>query len=262
MDKEFDKYEYYSKAVQSPENDVVFFNDYYKKVRGHEATTLREDFCGGFLICCEWAKLSPEKKSIGLDLDQEPIEYGFKNYHSKLTPDQQKRIQILEKDVLVPDLPKADIVAALNFSYFIFKQRETLKTYIKNVYDSLNPSGMFLMDIFGGPATLQANEEEVEHDDFSYFWDQDYFNPITYDSKFYIHFKLNGEAKRREKVFTYDWRMWSITEIQDLMHEVGFKDVTILWEGSDEDGEGDGNFTPSKEGDSSESWIAYVVGNK
>lgn len=262
MSEIFDKYYYYTKSVQSAENDVEFFNDFYKETRKTEAITFREDFCGGFLICCEWVKLGDKKKAIGLDLDQEPIEYGFKNYLSKLNQDQKKRVSIFEQNVLKSDLPKADMVAALNFSYFIFKERQVLKTYFQNVYDSLNENGLFFLDCFGGPATQERNEEEVEHEGFSYFWDQDYYNPINNDAKFYIHFKIDGEKRKRERVFSYDWRMWSLPELKDLMTEVGFKDVKVLWEGSDEEGDGNGVFTESKEGEECESWIAYVVGCK
>lgn len=262
MSEIFDKYYYYSQSVQSAENDVVFFDRFYKEVRDKDPIAFREDFCGSFMICCEWVKLGDKKKAIGLDLDQEPIEYGFKNYLDKLNQEQKKRVSIFEQNVLKPELPKADIVAALNFSYFIFKDRETLKTYAQNAYDSLNDDGLFFMDCFGGPATQESNEEEVEHDNFSYFWDQDYFNPINNHAKFFIHFKLDGEKRRRERVFTYDWRMWSLPELRDILTEVGFKDVKVLWEGSDEDGDGNGEFTETQEGEECESWVAYVVGCK
>ena len=48
-----------------------------------------------------------------------------------------------------------------------------------------------------------------EEDDFSYFWDQDTYDPINNFAMFYIHFKRKGE-KKIEKAFTYDWRMWTI----------------------------------------------------
>ena len=71
-----------------------------------------------------------------------------------------------------------------------------------------------------------SNEEETEHPDegFSYFWDQDSFDPVSNHAKFYIHFKRRGEA-RQDRVFSYDWRMWSIPEIRDIMEDVGFREV-------------------------------------
>lgn len=257
----FDKYKYYRESVQSPENDVVFFDNLYKENFNKEAIVLREDFCGTFAICCEWAKLSDQKKAIGVDLDVEPINYGMSHNLSILNEEQKQRINILQKNVLSPDLPPADIVAAQNFSYFLFKEREQLKEYFANVYKGLNSDGLFLIDCFGGPAAQTANEEETEHEGFSYFWDQDSFNPITNHATFYIHFKLKGEEKR-EKVFTYNWRMWSLPELQEIMKEVGFKDVHVLWEANDEDGEGNGEFFRAEQGEDCEAWVAYVVGKK
>ncbi|MES2856865.1 MAG: class I SAM-dependent methyltransferase, partial [Bdellovibrionota bacterium] len=77
---EFDKYWYYKKSVQSPDTDVEFLRSTYKEIRGKDPTTLREDFCGTFSICCEWVKLNPKFKAFGIDLDSEPIEYGYNNY--------------------------------------------------------------------------------------------------------------------------------------------------------------------------------------
>ena len=257
----FDKYKYYLESVQSPDTDVEFFDRIYRETFGKEAQTLREDFCGTFSVCCEWSKLGSERAAIGVDLDEEPIQYGYDNYFSQLTEDQKNRIQILQKNVLDPELPKSDIVAALNFSYFLFKRREDLKSYFKNVYDKLNNDGLFVIDCFGGPATQEPNVEETEHDDFSYFWDQDYYNPISNHAKFYIHFQSKG-GKKVERAFSYDWRMWSLTELQELFEDVGFKDVHVMWEGDDEDGEGNGEFTRTTEGEDCEAWVAYVVGKK
>lgn len=259
--KNFDKYKYYKDSVQSPENDVVFFDQIYTQHFNKEAVTLREDFCGTFAICCEWTKLSSNKKAIGIDLDSEPINYGFENNYSSLSEDEKKRVEILEQNVLSPELPTADIIAALNFSYYLFKERQELKDYFQNVYNTLKPESMFIIDCFGGPATQEANEEETEHEGFSYFWDQDKFNPVNNHSTFYIHFKIQGEEKR-EKVFTYDWRMWTLPELQDLMKEVGFKDVHVLWEADGEDGEGNGDFYRTEEAEDCEAWVAYVIGKK
>ena len=33
-----------------------------------------------------------------------------------------------------------------------------------------------------------------------------------------------------------------------MLHEAGFRNVTVYWEGEDEDGEGNGEFTPDRQG--------------
>lgn len=261
MSEEFDKYKYYIDSVQSPETDVQFFDRVYREQRGKQAKTLREDFCGTFLISAEWVKLHSDNKAIGIDLDPEPIKYGMKHHFTDLKKTEQKRLKILEKDVLADGNPKADIVSASNFSYFCFKDRKTLKKYFKRAYGSVKKDGIFIIDCFGGTATTEPIEEETEQDGFSYFWDQDSFDPVTNYAQFYIHFQRDGEEKR-EKVFSYDWRMWSIPELQDIMRDAGFKKTLVFWEGTDEDGEGDGEFKSVSKGEYCESWVAYVVGIK
>ncbi len=259
---EFDKYHYYKLSVQSPEADVEFIRDMYRELRdGKSAQSLREDFCGTFSICCEWVKLDPKHRAVGVDLDPEPLEYGFQHNYSQLSEGQKKRLQVLQKNVLDSDLPSVDVIAAMNFSYFIFKQRQQLKNYFSSCFERLNKNGLFLVDCFGGGHCTEANEEETEHKGFSYFWDQDSFDPVSNEAMFYIHFKRKGE-KKREKVFSYDWRMWGIPELRDLMAEVGFKKTHVYWEGTDKNGEGDGVFTRTETGEECQAWVAYVVGEK
>lgn len=257
----FDKYQLYSEAVQSPEEDVKFYRKAYKKInRGREPRILREDFCGAGAISCEWVKLNPENKSCGLDLDMEPMNYGRENYISQLSPAQQQRIVLIHKDVLSPNLPNADIAVAVNFSYYFFKSRDVLKEYFSNVHRSLNEGGVFIVDSFGGTQCTDAIEDSTRHKNFTYYWDQKSFDPVTNEAYFEIHFRY--KSKKYEGVFSYDWRMWSLAEVREIMLEVGFKSTQIYWEGTDRNGRGNGVFTVVKKGEACLSWIAYVVGVK
>ena len=257
----FDKYELYSLAVQSAAEDVKFYRKIYKQIRkGKKPIILREDFCGAGAISCEWVKLDKENKSCGLDLDQEPMAYGRTNYVSKLKDEQKKRIALIKKDVLAADLPTADIAVALNFSYFFFKKREILKRYFENVYKSLNYNGLFVLDIFGGTQCTDTIEDKTKHKNFTYYWDQKNFDPVTNEAFFEIHFRY--KRIKYEGVFSYDWRMWSIPEIREIMLEVGFQDTKIYWEGTDKNGKGDADFRNVEKGESCLSWIAYIAGIK
>jgi SAM-dependent methyltransferase len=256
----FDKYDLYRKSVQSAENDVVFIRDTYKELKGRAPKTFREDFCGTFALSTEWIRLNPRNEAIGIDLDPEPMAYGRQHYLMKMKADQQRRMRLIEGNVLDSNLPKADIIAAMNFSYFCFKQREMIKKYFANCFKTLNREGIFLVDVFGGSQCYGAIEDTIKHDGFTYYWDQTNFDPVTNEALFHIHFRVGG--KKIEQVFSYDWRLWSIPELRDIMHEVGFKKVHVYWEGTAKDGSGDGNFTRVDHGESCESWIAYIVGEK
>jgi hypothetical protein len=263
FDLAFDKYEYYAQSVQAPEADVDFILETFQEIFGRSPKVVREDFCGTFSFCCEWVKRSPDNQAIGLDIDPEPIEYGKAIYLEPLSDDEKSRVAIHQIDVLSSNLPRADVICALNFSYFIFKEREALKQYFRGCCESLNDQGLLVLDCFGGSKCYEANEEETidEENHYSYFWDQDGFDPVSHHAQFFIHFQRDGEPKR-EKCFSYDWRLWSIPELRDILKEVGFKNVHVYWEGTDEEGEGDGQFSRVTTGEECQSWVAYVVAEK
>jgi hypothetical protein len=258
------KYDLYQKSVQAPESDAAFFRDITKKATGKTPKIFGEDFCGTFANSCAWVKLGPEYKSVGIDFDDEPIDYGMIHNYSQLTPKAQQRVSVQKKNVLDKKLPKADLICALNFSYFIFKQRSMLVQYFKNVHSRLNPKGAFVLDCFGGPQCQEPIRERrhIEDGDFYYYWDQENFDYVNNEAKFNIHFKLKGKPIQ-EKVFSYDWRLWSIAELRDVLMDAGFKKVDILVEDSDEDGDGNGEFSNVQGSDElCESWIAYILASK
>ncbi|MFN7903792.1 MAG: class I SAM-dependent methyltransferase [Pseudobdellovibrionaceae bacterium] len=256
----FDKYDLYREAVQSPDTDVLFLQDVYQELRNKKPKVLREDFCGTFALSAEWIKLDKKHVAYGIDIDPEPMAYGMKNYYSKLTPTQQKRLHLIEGNVLTSKLPLADFSVAMNFSYFCFKSREVMKQYFKNALQSLNKNGLFLVDLFGGTQCTDAIVDRTKKKGFLYFWDQQGFDPVSHEALFYIHFQVGKQ--KMEKAYTYDWRMWSIPEIREIMTEVGFKKTHVYWEGTNKSGGGNGIFTRTEQGESCLSWIAYVIGEK
>ncbi len=220
---------------------------------------MREDFCSTFELCCEWAKLDDEKRAIALDIDSEPLEYGKAHYLTDLSAAAQKRVRVLERDVLAPRGPRADIICALNFSYFVFRERATLLKYFQQCRRALNPGGIFAVDVFGGPQYGEPSVDTKKLPGFEYFFEQEFFDPISNHTRFHIHFKQRGERNRR-RAFSYDWRMWSIPEIRDLMSDAGFRQVAVYWEGTGRNGRGSGKFRRREQGESCCIWVAYVIG--
>lgn len=258
----FDKYDYYYRSVQSAETDVEFLRDLYKELRGKTPYSLREDFCGTFAISCEWAKLSKKNEAYGVDIDLVPILYGKKEYLPKLTKDEADRVHIVHASVLSDRLPKTDIVASFNFSHYIFKKRSDLLKYFRSCRKHLNKNGVLVVDAFGGKLCHSANTEKTRHPGFIYEWEQESFNEIDHHAVFHINFQIKGESKKRKHVFTYDWRMWTLPELQDVMRDAGFKKVHVYWELSDASGEGSGHFIKEQQSDECDAWVAYVVGEK
>ncbi len=252
------KYKLYEASVQNHMADIEFIQQEFKALRGRKPKSLREDFGGTGAMACDWVKESKENTAVAIDLDPEPVEYGKQKHFSRLNDEEQGRMKYIMGNVLDRYDFKNDVTVAFNFSYFIFKKRQELLQYFKSVKDSLHEDGVFFVDIFGGTECFQEMVEETEFDKHSYFWDCDNYNPLTGEVLYYIHFKTKGT--KYEKVFTYDWRHWTVREITELMEEAGFSKVVTYWEGEDEDGDGDGEFYQSKEEENCESWVTYIVG--
>ncbi|MES9981732.1 MAG: hypothetical protein ABW115_14540 [Candidatus Thiodiazotropha sp. 6PLUC6] len=67
---------------------------------------------------------------------------------------------------------------------------------------------------------------------------------------------------RHGPTLSYDWRLWSLPEVRELLEEVGFKKITFYWQGFDDDGEADGIFVPVEEGEADAGWICYISAEK
>ncbi len=254
-----EKYDYYERSVQNAENEVKFMRTQFKRFFGRYPLTFREDFCGTGAMSCAWVKASPEAESWGIDLDPEPISIGKMRHYSKLNRTQKSRVQYLEQNVLhVKNVPQVDVVCAFNFSYFIFKNRKQLLTYFKSVRKSLKKQGVFFLDLFGGPESQRLVTDVKPMDDLTYYWECQHFNPLTHECTFAIHFK-DAKGKKHKNVFTYNWRMWTLPELRDLLIEAGFSKAYPYWEGEDEDGGGDGNFEPTEEAENCDAWVSYIA---
>ena len=163
-------------------------------------------------------------------------------------------------DVMQTDINPVDIILAMNFSYWIFKDRVTMKKYFRHVYDGLHNDGILFLDAFGGYEAYQEMEEITKYEGFTYIWDQAKYNPITGHATFHIHFKFKDRS-RIENAFTYDWRLWTLPELTELLEEAGFK-ASVYWEGTDEDGDGNGEYSETTAGEADAGWIAYIVAKK
>lgn len=262
-----DKHELYEKSVQSPESDLEFMAETYQKLRDKPPVIMREDFCGTAFLSVEWCKQDPERKAVGVDLCEQTLAWGKERNINPAGIDVAKRVTIINDNVINTTDPQVDITCALNFSYCIFKTRESLLEYFKAAHRGLNQDGIFVMDLLGGTETMDILEEEreVDDEDFTYVWDQDSFNPITHDLMCYIHFSFE-DGSRLERAFAYDWRLWTIPELRELLEEAGFSHVHVYWEkfveSDDEDDdelEGSGEYFDAKVVENQESWISYIV---
>lgn len=253
----FDKYELYRRAVQDPEATADFLWNVHRDVSRRVPYVLREDFCGTFALCAEWVQRDPRNRAAGIDTDAAPLAYGKKSYLASLSPDARRRLTVRRGDVLKCRLPRADVACALNFSYFVFHDRARLKAYFSRCLDSLNPKGTLVLDVLPGTETTRQLVDEVPRPGYTYFWEQARFDPISRRVLYHMHFQRPGE-KRRERVFVYDWRLWTVPELRELLAEVGFEKTFVYWEGRQSLGDAESQGSV----DHCEAWVAFIVARK
>ncbi len=252
----------YEESVQCTEFEVSFINKLFKKYNKSKCISLREDFCASALISAEWVKNNRVHTSLAVDLDKNMIKEAKKTAFNELSEDQQKRMKICYGDSSSFQSDKVDCVLATNFSYFVFKDRKKLIKYFKNSFKQLKNNGLFMLDAFGGYEAHQLLEERTKHKNFTYVWDQSSFNPITHEIKCHIHFEFPDKTKIN-KAFTYNWRLWTLPEIQECLKEAGFKKIDVYMQGwDDEKDEESEKFYKVSKCDADPAWVAYLVARK
>jgi hypothetical protein len=206
-------------------------------------------------------KQGVDYSAIGVDIDPAVLDWGRKNRVSRLDTPDQGRVSRIESNVLTVETPKVDLQAAFNFSYWMFDERATMLAYLRRCCDAIKDDGVMFLDMFGGAESMEETREKTKHDGFTYIWDQAEFHPVTNHMQCYIHFKFPDGSKLK-RAFSYAWRLWTAPELRDVLLEAGFRNVTVYWEGEDEDGEGNGEFAATDKGEADLAWIAYIVAEK
>lgn len=267
---ELSRHHYYEVAVQSVDADLDFARRVYRKHNGASPTLIREDFCGTASLACRWVQRWHKNRALGVDLDKETLDWGLE-WNLSVLGRRADRVKLIRHDVREVTRPKVDLTMALNFSYFVFKTRPELLSYFKAARRSLKTDGLLILDLFGGSGAMEELVERqykpaattpsgVRVPGFTYVWEQALFNPVNHHLLCHIHFEPR-HGRNMKKAFTYDWRMWTIPEVRELLREAGFGSSEVYIEGWDEDeDESDGIFRMKNRFENQEAWVAYVVG--
>ena len=241
----------YEDSVQNTESSIELIDKVFKRERAELPMNLREDFCGTAKLCCDWVKSHQGRRAVGIDIDKVTIDWAQKNNVNNLGK-AASRVKLIEQNVLDRTPGPFDVIAAFNFSYWVFHSRDVLKAYFNAVMKSLEPGGLFIIDMHGGPDSQFILEEETEQDDFIYVWEQESFDPVNNRVKCHIHFRF-FDGTEINRAFTYDWRIWTLPELRELLEEVGFTHVDTWWDDKDD------VIRPRDSAENLISWIAYLA---
>lgn len=303
-----DKHDLYHAAVQCPEAEIDFIDRVFSRLKGRRPVTLREDFSFTGQIACEWVKRRPANVALALDLDPAPLQFARSRIVPGLTQSQQGRVFYHQADVLEPPpvpaavcaaagsvgrTPGFDVIAALNFSYWVFQDRGTLIKYFQSARRQLNDQGLLVLDFMGGAEChLEASERSRRwlpgFGPFTYIWEHAVVDPISARTVCKIHFEFptppargkgargpgGGRASAKpaargarrpmrfpamRNAFTYDWRLWAVRELCDAIADAGYSRSRVFWEGEDKNGHGNGVFREQASGTADRSYVGYIV---
>jgi len=249
----------YQESVQDAETEAAFLSRVFKKLSGRPAESLREDFCGTALLCAEWLK-KKDRTAVGIDLDPDVLAWGTKHNLSPIG-EPGNRLTLRRQDVRDRCPGRFDVTVALNFSYFVFRTRDDLRRYFASVRRSMAKDGLFFVDAYGGYDSFCPMREPRKLKGFTYVWDQNKIDPISNGVVNYIHFEF-PDGSKLNRAFTYEWRLWTLPEIRELLAEAGFSRTTVWWEDGDEEGEGTGVFRQRDRVGQEAAWVAYVVAER
>ena len=265
-----DRHLLYTAAVQNVEDDLDLLESFYRRLRGTTPTRLREDFCGTAALACRWAARGPRRRAWGVDHHAATLAWARRRRFARLG-EAAERVTLVVDDVRRVRRPAVDVIAALNYSYWVFHRREELRDYLRAARRSLAPGGLLVLDAFGGTAAMQALVE-TRHvpasrgpggeriPAFRYVWEQADFNPVDHRLRCHIHFRL-GDGRELRRAFSYDWRFWSLPELRELLAEAGFREARVfLQDWDDEAHQPLVTYSPRRHFENQLTWLAYVVG--
>jgi hypothetical protein len=256
-----DRHRLYERSVQCPEAEVDFISRRFRLLTGRDAHLLREDFCGTAAVSCEWVRRHPDHCALGVDLDPSVLAWARGHNLAALPTGARSRCKLILGDVLRVRPGPADVILAMNFSYWLLRDRAALLRYFRRVRAGLVSNGIFFLDAFGGYDAFRVCTEERTFEDlegdFTYLWEQAHYNPIDGRLVSHIHFAF-PDGSRLERAFSYDWRLWTLPELRELLAEAGFSRVLCYWQGWTDRGKADGIFLPAEEAAADAAWICYL----
>jgi len=253
-----DRHRLYEDAVQDPDTELDLAERLLRRA-GHPARRLREDFSGTALLSAAWVQRGPARTAVAVDLDPAVHDWARAHRLPELG-EAASRLELVETDVRTAPRGDFDLILALNFSWQVLQQRAELRAYLAHALGSLAPGGFLVLDLFGGwLAQQELTERRAIGKGITYVWEHESFDPITSRIRCAIHFeRRDGSALRR--AFTYDWRLWTPREATELLAEVGFDRIEVLWDVEPVGVEP--RYLPRRHAENQAGWLAHVAARR
>jgi hypothetical protein len=235
---------------------------------------LREDFAGTAALARAWTRLSPRFRAVAIDRSRDVTR------HIPAGP----RLRVRSRDVFACT-DRCDILAATNFPVCYSHTRKDLLRYLRHARACLNKDGVFVCDLYGGegcwspitqrrrvavpkewlgqPLRATPAHKSTIPASFIYEWQQlaaDQRTGLVHNA-IHLSWKTASRPRRIANAFEYHWRLWSIPELTDALHEAGFQTVDVYDHLADAmDIEGNVYVEPMARGQSPDAtYVVYLV---
>ncbi len=226
------RHDLYERCVQDPAALVPFL----LALHGDQPRALAEDFCGSAALSREWLRQVPNAVAHATDIDPEMIAVARRHCSSS-------NLRLTCASVLDATPTPAEVIFVGNFSIGELHARSDLLRYLARARQRLNPRSIFVCDTYGGESAFRLGAVqriiplETHNLDLGpapsrirYTWEHRAANPLSAMVTNAIHFRIERDGEIVHELtdaFVYHWRLWSVPELIDAMHEVGFSRVEV-----------------------------------
>lgn len=232
------KFELYQRSVQNAKKESEFFRKTYRLIYNKVAEKFREDFCGTGLLSCEWVKGNVMNTAVGLDIDQETLDWGIENNVNNLCSGSD-RVKLLNQNVLdeFDITQKFEIICSLNYSHFLLPQRKMILKYFTNMVKNLDQKGIFILDFYGGSHIYRDHKYQHNKSSNFYEFSGNQMNIISNTSKCSLNYKI--KKNKYKPMFSFNFRIYSIIELREALEEVGLNKFKLYIKEINDDDEDD-----------------------
>ncbi len=219
----FDALDLYERTVQDAERTVQLLH----ALHGTEPRVLGEDFAGSAALSRAWVARGSDHRAFAVDHDGAALARGA---HVRVATE-----VVDVRSSAIQRLGPCDVVHAGNFSIGELGTRAEFIDWARNARSRLLPGGIVALDTYGGESawrvgTLERRRVLADGTEIRWCFEQRSADPRTARVVNALSFRIVREGEvvaSFPEAFTYRWRLWSIPEIVDVLHEVGFEAARV-----------------------------------
>ena len=259
----WDIHSLYELCAQNPPRDAKLLRAIHADATRtpRKSLTLAEDFCGTAALSRAWCDLSPNFSAVATDIHAPTLA------RAKQLSASYDRIKLIRADVRKVNDPADLIAVLNFSICELHARRDLVayfKHARTRLAKRKGGGGVLICDLYGGADSYQTGlldqtispprDHPAAKDRILYSWEQRTADPLTARVVNAMHFDVTSgfgypagprraDSAPQERTqprsasrpphqvfldaFVYDWRLWTIPELREAMHEAGFKHTSV-----------------------------------